>query len=748
MSKKKVAPQNCTIEELATEAGRHLNMGHYKEAIEIYKQLLKRESRVEWQRDLSMAYLERAKTLAQKAMYKEASVLWENRANLCGDESYVDLYIAWLFRGERYIQAVRVFVESLSALTEDTVQQYLLQFGALLLAGQSDIAPLFPKDSPIRQHYPHAHAAIHAYAQGDNAGTEAHLQKIPFRSPYRDLRTLLKALLLLETDPEAMTALLQKIPATSPYHPLSKLVEATHFEEIRLLEFLQTLKPAEQQFIFCLKGWDERLLKVVALSQVEDSRNYNKIIFETVIANREFFGESSRSFCQALLPSYLEGWRQFEKTFGSPSPFEKEQIHALANEHQEQFLIAERHWRRGVAILTEQANVGDNALKAALTLRHLVELAVTDKISGNNMAEDLEDSVQLDPSDRGTYLSLIRYYQTVKDDQKACHQWIDKAVEHFPQDNEFLLLAVEAANQRKAFKKAAHFAQTILKFDPINAKARQVLVASHLAHARKLMKSERYELVRKELNLAAQVERASQRTGIVQMNQGFLAYKMGQPSQAHTLIQEGLHAAGDGLIALLRLLVEGNLAGIPIKELSTFIPALTPRVLAKYVPLATEMGELLNIVNFYHEQKKTALKAAIALLEVPLKNVLKQKLPQDEMFNVCQCFMQVAQYSLLQEYATAALKRWPKSPAFTFFQIYGRIEGKVSQLSDKQFHTLDDAVDAAKHAGDERTAVMISRFLKEASTPNIEEFIDEHKIEEILRRLEEVRKPRRRRGEP
>ncbi|OQW93534.1 MAG: hypothetical protein BWK79_10640, partial [Beggiatoa sp. IS2] len=262
-------------------------------------------------------------------------------------------------------------------------------------------------------------------------------------------------------------------------------------------------------------------------------------------------------------------------------------------------------------------------------------------------------------------------------------------------------------------------------------------------------------------DLAAQVERASQRSGIVQINQGLLAYKIGKHQQAHTQIQEGLRLAGNGLVALLRLTIESTLLAIPIEDLAPIIPALGKQSLAKYVPTPAEVGDLLNVVNSYHEQKIASLKLAITFLQVPLKKALSQKFSQDEMFNICQCFLQVAQYKLLREYANIALKRWEKRPAFLFYQIYSQVEGKASQLSEKQFTRLDEAVGKAKHAGDERTALMITRFLNEAAMPRfnieklIEEFIDEDKIEEILRRLgeaheelPELRRPPRRKRKP
>ena len=60
-----------------------LSTHDYKDAIDVYKLLLKREPQGSWRESLATAYLERAKELTGKAMYREAMVLWENIPSLC-----------------------------------------------------------------------------------------------------------------------------------------------------------------------------------------------------------------------------------------------------------------------------------------------------------------------------------------------------------------------------------------------------------------------------------------------------------------------------------------------------------------------------------------------------------------------------------------------------------------------------------------------------------------------------------------
>lgn len=131
---------------------------------------------------------------------------------------------------------------------------------------------------------------------------------------------------------------------------------------------------------------------------------------------------------------------------------------------------------------------------AALVLRHMAELAEqADDVPWGpppKTAEYLEESLQLDPDDRDTYLQLAKLRQQEGDD-KDYHQWVERAIRQFPDDPQVLLTAVETATARKAYKKAAGFAARVLELDPINSKARNILINSHLAHARKQIQAGR-----------------------------------------------------------------------------------------------------------------------------------------------------------------------------------------------------------------------------------------------------------------
>lgn len=83
---------------LAAEAEAALRASRYKEAIELYKELIKRERRPDWIDGLAACYAGRAHDLAAKGMVQEASVLWRNRTQLCGKPLAEGPYFGWLLQ--------------------------------------------------------------------------------------------------------------------------------------------------------------------------------------------------------------------------------------------------------------------------------------------------------------------------------------------------------------------------------------------------------------------------------------------------------------------------------------------------------------------------------------------------------------------------------------------------------------------------------------------------------------------------
>ena len=132
---------------LESQALSKQNAGQYKEAIELYKSLLKRADNADWQKALAQCYLQRALAFAAKGLVKEALVLWENYAqNAAPPHLALDRYIGWLLQTNN-TEKVKTRLGQLSAQQLDEHYPELAALlGLLIITGKVDCLELLPKE--------------------------------------------------------------------------------------------------------------------------------------------------------------------------------------------------------------------------------------------------------------------------------------------------------------------------------------------------------------------------------------------------------------------------------------------------------------------------------------------------------------------------------------------------------------------------------------------------------------------------
>ena len=699
--------------ELIARGAALLSAQDYKDAIDVYKLLVKREPQTEagWRDSLAIAYLERARQLAQKAMHREAAVLWENIPMLCGQARQPELYIDWLLRSGQYAKAMRAYASHAATLSTAGELEALL--AALALAGQKDVLQAIPPNAPLRTQLTAAQDALRAYSQGEaEDAVRERLKAISIRSPYRDLRQALAALLKLETDPTGALALVERIPPTSPYQDLVELVRAGAAGDPA--RALLALAPAQRELAGGLLGLDARQLKLLKDWARLGDRPSDKAKFEFIAANLALFDrEQARRACLALLLGYPQGSKTYSNLFGPLPPFEAQQLKALRAEREDDDLDRTlRDWQGCVDLLRHETDP-DSRLMAALILRHMAELLRKGDDGwddGEQLRDCLEQSLRFDPDDRDVYLQLAILYKEV-DNDKEYHQWVEQAVKRFPDDPLVLLAAVKTATARKAHKKAAGFAARVLELDPINTKARTVLINAHLAHARKLMRADKYALAEKELDSAGQLERDNARTGIVEINRGLLALQQRQRDLGRRWLREGVRLAGSPLLAWVRLAVETLRLKLEPADFQRDADLSDPR---KLNASRTDLLALAQLLNAYREEEVKDLDTVLEDLEKPLQRTIKALTSEDDLLLICESLHQAPHYGLLQYAATRALEVQPERSLFVYYQIYGRAEGDLDLVKDRDYDRLEQAMERATAAKDHRAATSITRFLSQS----------------------------------
>ncbi|MBS1221784.1 MAG: hypothetical protein H6R23_1404, partial [Proteobacteria bacterium] len=122
---------------------------------------------------------------------------------------------------------------------------------------------------------------------------------------------------------------------------------------------------------------------------------------------------------------------------------------------------------------------------------------------------------------------------------------------------------------------------------------------------------------------------------------------------------------------------------------------------------------LAQLINAYREDEVDDLDTVLEDLEKPLQRAIKALTSEDDLLLMCECLHQAPHYGLLEYAATRALEVRPDRPLFVYYQIYGRAEGDLDQVKDRDYDRLQHAMERARATKDHRAATSITRFLSQ-----------------------------------
>ncbi len=704
---KAVTAPRTKIDDLQANVRFALQNRRYKEAIVLFKDLLKLDRRPDWEQGLADAYRQRAFQVADKGMWQEAIILWDNHVKLDPQSVLSDAYLGWLVHAGQFPKLVKLLADAGSALEQGPVGRRLPETMAVLALQNEKLLAALPQEHPISKHHPVVKRAIRAYCAGRDEEYEEALRQIPSRSPYRNVRTLLKALLLMGHDRAAGLELLERIEEDSACRSLARVLQRQAQPAGPDIVAVSELSHKQQALVHKINGYGKAQLNLLRdVKKIAKSSNH-RLVFNTVLGNRLLLGESaSRRFCLAMLVDFPDGMDSFQKAFGTLSAFERQRIRALHEEAQGNYPQAASHWRHAIDELARLPEQGRDRLDEALIFRHIAKLA---EFEVPAVAIDaLEKSLQVDPGDQATYVDLVRLNEKI-DSPKEAQEWLEKGLKSFPKDVELLTLAMNDANRRKAFKKAASLAKTLLKIDPINSPARQLLIGAHIGHARKQFRAGKFNLAQQELDQARPLD-PHRRNASLYFLEGLLALRQKARQHAAELLAEAWRIGGGGLCAQFQLNIEALNLDQPLSAVASLVPGLDK----KYTANRTELSGLVKLIDQYYAEDNRRLSDALKPLKAILKKSFMQPgLTEDDYFNLGQAFARSTQFDLLEECAAAALRHFALWPAATYFQVYAKCKGVAERMTPTDESRLDNALDRAHRAKDTRTTVLIGNFFRE-----------------------------------
>ena len=713
---KPLAPHAMDDAALVLSAEAALSASHFKEAIEFYKELVKRERRADWVDGLASCYAARALDLAAKGMVKEALVLWRNRADLCGKPLVEATYVDLLLQAGEQNEVLRLLAEK--DVPAEVLANLETRLAAIVLLAPDAALAHLPADSLLLRHRAPAREALAAYQRGDFAAMEMQLQSIPFRSPYRDLRPILKALVLLTPNTpkdaellraEALSAI-ARVPADGPFERLLAVIRAAAEPGARWLTALRDMDDGSRQLLLNLKGCPDKLhTLVIELARLGDAPAA-PLLFDLLVRHRGAMPEGvAAGLCRRLLPHALERQKVYTTSFGRFSEDEREHVFALGAELQQLIERAEDHWEKMGKALS--ASPGKK-LYVALILRHMAEghdgHAKEGRLCGEAISL-LSTSLDFDPEDRNVYLKLIRAFRA-DTDLASARSYLDKVLPRFPKDAEILLEAVETALAGKAFKKASVLAKKVLELDPINPKVRALIGHAHLSHARKLIKSASHMAALKELDAADEWMRTPTDRATVKLLRAIVEEK-------GDLLREAVADLGGFLVGGFYLLLEAARIGYDATAL------LRRAGIDLSITLSvTEIMAFAHVLNAVPDGEKS-LRAAIGPLRAPLKRAAKAsigKAPFSEADQqlLCEALQRRKEHELVIVYAEAALKRWPGRPVFIYLKMLAKYGNNPDFISQRDLSILEQAAARADQQGDQRTALRIDELLSKFDGPD------------------------------
>ena len=691
--------------DVVGEADNHLAKGRYREAIEAYKKLLKQERRPEWLDGLADAYTGRAQALADKAMRREAITLWQNRAELCGKPLWEGPYADWMI-AEGKLTEVLAYLSRCHAgsAPKETLATLEAQLAPALLAADPSCLARLPEDTPLVRHHASALAALTAFGEADTAAFDAALAAIPFRSPYRDLRPLLKAMRQLETDLSAARAAIARMPADGPFERLAAPVRVAALPAETQLATWAKLSPTQQRAAAELMGVPAAQLPLLQALAAAGSAAEPTALFDLLIRHARLLSAAvTRRLWRQLAPWSPRRIDDSLRVCG-PQPHAVEtSVRALADEIKGYFLDAEDNWEIAAQQFAHGGST-EGQLQAALILRHrALEL---NHLSRDGTLDEagaalLTRSLEFDVYDRETHVRLIAHWRQHNDLKKARAR-LDFALTYFPDDTAILAEAVATALAGGAFKKAVASARRLLALDPLNPQVRLQVGHAHLSHAGKQIVAGKTDAARNEIDEAAEwLSAPNDRSRMLALRAW--TYPAGSPER-QSFAREASAGWGGGLVAGWRLL----------REAQEIFPRGKPAQLLQDADIdGTRPLLWADLIALVGDMETAAVRADRRGLDPlsPWRKAIEQladgrainALPEaTETLRICEALSRHHEYGLLEKFANKGRQRWPQQPVFVYHAVAARFEKHLRIVSERDYDDLESAYQHAREAGDHK----------------------------------------------
>jgi tetratricopeptide (TPR) repeat protein len=688
--KKKKGGNQKQTPALSTEEQREkgyllLRQEKYREALSCFKQLLKQGEDADILQALQQAYAGRIESLAAKSMIKEAMAMLETMVRRFPNAAIDSLKLSLLLQSGNFTDAARFFRSSRNLLEHERLKRLEVLFGALLLADVGLRTEDFDQDLAVVRHYPLALQAMEFFFNKEDKVHET-LQKIPFRSPYRDLRILLTGQLLLRQDKEKAREILEKIEKNSPYFQYAGRCLAAVDSPEAFLRNLAATPTCDHNRI--RDQYNLNPLQLRALDDLSRAGGNPLRLFQMVRKHGHCFNKDQKAMMlRQILPFCRE--HALDTLAGSSelSLLEKYRILALAAEKDTAFTFAVDFWNDYL----DESGRQDPAKfrEIAMVMRHQAKLMTQspyDDYYSDDVLETMLQSLEYDHSHARTWLDAAEFAKRHISQQEH-YSIISTAAQKLPGDVTILVTAMRACGNRGAHKKASGLAKQVLKIDPINTSALDFLVESRLQHGRKLASRRNWTAAEKELQGADTRVKAIRLRGRNHICLGMLLLLQGN-EEGLRHIAAGRQANGFFLLGHILTSLESRLFGLTQARHKKFDQELRRVAAEAQVIDSKEFLTIINWLSDFDDRQWSMLKETCQCLKKYFSRGAAMPWSPEEGLSICKALDRAELEPAAAKCARNLHQNFPDDPLIEAWYLITEYGNKNKPLPMHAFSSL------------------------------------------------------------
>ncbi len=714
--------------EMLNRGKQYLEQSKFKDAITCCKKVLKNKDSVDETVLLSLlekAYTGRIRELAGKGMLKEAFVLLGNMVRSCPGKSTAALRLTLLVRSGQYVEVAREYQRCKDNLTTEQRQRMEVLLGAFLLQGEMLSAEQVDLDARLLQELPLAQEAVRLFSSQEADALRQVLGKISFRSPFKDLRLLLAGATLLDKAPDKAREMLSKIVPDSPYFFLASGFLTRDLAPKDVLAELRALPKKKQQAV--RQQYAIAPKTFAALQELAIGKEKPEAMLVFIQRYKSLFSESKWLLLHNNILVHLgrKGARILSK---AKLPLaEKSRLMALLAQQNGDNLVALDFWEEYLE--SRQGGGTPGSKEQALVLRYMATLITSeiDYFTPDSAYDLLRESLEHDPLHAETWLEVARL-EKKRSSKKQYYATLNEAVRHLPDNVNILLVVMQAAAERGAFKKAARFAQKILDLDPINTGAQDFVVASHLDHGRKLALQKKWHLAEKELLAAGTRVKSIRFRGRNYIGLGMVRLLQRQ-EQGLEDIRVGQEENGSALLGSLLTSLEARLYQVPRKWRDRFDRELK-QAAAQSTLSRQESLRIFSWLSLFPEKQQVSLRQACQELTRYFSRVADLDWDAKEGLSLCRKLAELDMHAAVLKCARNLGKKYPARDEFTVWQMVAGHLKRQDNFGGQERRKIVVLFDALADAGqydfvDDIMEFLGKRGLFVSAMGSVPDFLDE-----------------------